>query len=659
MADKKYEMLTTRKRLVLLFFVIFLALISLLGRLGWIQLIRGGELHQQAWEQWNRSIPVSSPRGKILDRNGAVLVGSVTTDRVIALPEQIESKEIAAQELSRILDNDYEELIGIISRDESQVIVERNISRSKGQHLRALAIPGIKVTTESQRYYPHRKLASQVLGFVGVDQGWSGLEYQYNDELAGKEGWMTFQADATREGGQLPHGAQKFIPPEEGLNLKTTLDMNIQYIVERELDRGMVEYEPERVMALALDPNTGEVLAMAAKPDYYPGEYADYEEDKRSIPVINSTFEPGSTFKLVALSASIEENFYNPDEGFYCGGSIDVEGTSIGCWSGGHGAIDYLEVVYGSCNPGFVTMGQELGKDKMLNYIKGFGFDNRTGIDLPGETTGLIFTEEQMGPVELATTSFGQGVSVTPIQQAAAVSAMANGGKLYEPYIAKELVETDSETHEFDKEHKEKGKQKIVEEEKEKDLKEPGENLVRRVISKESSDLVKEIMEGVVEEGSGQNAFIDGYRIAGKTGTAQKVGPEGTYVPDEHIASFIGFAPIESPEVLIYVAVDTPAKGPAWGGQVAAPVFRNMMKDILEYKNIPPTYNPEEDEREVATEKIEVPNLINLNIDEARVKLEQKGLELNFSGGGERIYRQLPESGTQVEPQSEITVYLE
>ncbi len=642
--EKKHEMLTTRKRLVLLFVLILIAMISLLGRLGWLQLVRGEELHRQAWEQWNRSIPVSSPRGKILDRNNNVLVGSVTADSVVALPNQIESKEVAANELSRILDLEYDEIIEKINQDKLQVIIARTIGRMESSHLRALAIPGIKVTTESKRYYPHRKLASQVLGFVGVDQGWAGLEYQYNDKLAGKDGWMIFQADGSRRGDQLPHGAGQFIPPEDGMDLKTTLDLNIQYIIERELERAMVEYEAKKVMATALNPNTGEILAIGAKPDYYPGEYGEYDDDKRNIPVINSTFEPGSTFKLLTLSASIEENLYNPDVGFYCGGSIDVKGSSIACWSGGHGAIDFLEVVYGSCNPGFVTMGQELGKEKILNYIKGFGFDSRTGIDLPGETTGLIFSEEQMGPVELATTSFGQGVSVTPIQQTAAVSAIANGGKLLQPFVVSELIDNeDGDLKEDELQEIDVGKGQFI----------------RQVVSQNTSDKVKEIMEGVVEQGSGQNAFIEGYRIAGKTGTAQKVGPDGTYIPDEHIASFIGFAPVEEPEILIYVAVDTPTKGPAWGGQVAAPVFRNMMEDILEYREIPPSYTREEDDREVATEKEEVPNLMNLHIDDARAKLEQKGLELRFSGEGELIYKQLPEPGVEVEPQSKITVYLE
>lgn len=642
MSANKQEMFIIRKRLVFLFIVLFMAMLSLLGRLGWLQFVRGEELHQQAWEQWNRSIPVNAPRGKIIDRNDNVLVGSVTADSVVAFPDQVESKEIVARELSRLLDLGYDQIKEDLQKDVGQVRIARIVERSKAQHLRALGIPGIKVTTETERYYPHDRLASQVLGFVGVDRGWSGLEYEYNEELSGKDGWMEFQADGTMEGKQLPHGTQRFISPEEGADLKTTLDMKIQYIMERELERAMAQYEPNEAMALAMDPYTGELLALAGKPDYHPSKYDEFEDDKRNIPVINKTFEPGSTFKLVTLSASVEENQYNPDKGYNCTGSIEVAGTRINCWSGGHGSLDFREVVYGSCNPGFVKMGQELGKERLLNYIHGFGFDGRSGVDLPGETAGLLFTLEQMGPVELATTSFGQGLSVTPIQQAMAVSAIANGGNLVQPYVGKELIENN------DTKERTEVEKSLIE----------GNGKIRQVISQQTSERVKEIMEGVVEEGSGQNALIEGYRVAGKTGTAQKVGPDGKYVTDEQIASFVGFAPVQDPEVLIYVAIDTPTKGPAWGGQVAAPVFRNMMEDILEYKNIPLCYDPEE-EREVDSKMIEVPNLLNLSIEEAREKMELKGLQMEIAGEQGNISEQLPEPGTRVEIQSEVVVYLE
>ncbi|WP_331446263.1 penicillin-binding transpeptidase domain-containing protein [Natranaerobius thermophilus] len=632
MAKKRQHLLPTKRRLVLIFFFVLLITISLISRLGYIQLVMGEELHEKAWEQWNRSIPTGSPRGEILDRNGELLVGSVTADSLIAIPQQIENPQLLSERLAAILDRDQEELFEKLTEDTEQVIVERILDKEDSRKVKALGDPGLKTTSETERYYPHGRLASQVLGFVGVDQGWAGIEYQYDEELKGQEGWLIFQADARQQ--ELPHGVQQFVPPKDGQKLQTTLDSRIQYIMERELERAMVEYKPEGAMAVAMEPNTGEILGMASKPDYYPGEYKDFDESLRRITPINNTFEPGSTFKPVTLSAAIEEGKYNPDEAFYCPGHIEVSGAEIGCWTGdGHGAIDFTEVVYGSCNPGFVTLGQRLGTETLFDYIQGYGFGSRTGIDLPGETLGLLFGPDQVGPVELATTSFGQGISVTPIQQVVAVSAIANGGYINEPRIADKFLDEEGNV-----------------------VKDKEVNTVRRAISEKTSQEVSEIMRGVVNEGSGQNAAIDGYEIAGKTGTAEKVGPEGGYVPGELIVSFVGFAPADDPEILIYVAVDTPTEGPAWGSQVAAPVFRNMMVDILDYLEVPPS-KPGEIEEEV--NYVEVPNLLNMEFEEAEEHIDQTALEVELIGDGETITDQIPEPGEQVPEQSSLILYLE
>ncbi len=632
MSRKSQNLLSTRRRLLFVFVIVLTIAISLIGRLGYIQLVIGEELHEQAWQQWNRNIPAASPRGEILDRNQDLLVGSITADSLMAIPSQVQDPEGLAERLAGILDQEQEELAEKLTEDTEQVIVERVLDQDESRMIRSIGDPGLEITSETERYYPHGRLASQVLGFVGEDQGWGGVEYQYDDELQGSEGWMISQADARQQ--QLPHSVQQFVPPEEGMALQTTIDSRIQYIMERELERAMVEYEPEGAMAIAVDPDDGGILGMANKPDYYPADYQEYEESTRRIGPINDTFEPGSTFKLTTLAAAIEEGKYNPDEDFYCPGHTEVSGVEIGCWTGdGHGAIDFLEVVYGSCNPGFVELGQRLGTETLFDYIHGFGFGSRTGIDLPGETLGLLFGQDQVGPVELATTSFGQGISVTPIQQAMAVSAIANGGYLHEPQIADKFLDQEGD----------------IEEEQES-------STIRRAISEKTSEEVSEIMTGVVEEGSGQNAAIDGFKIAGKTGTAEKVGPEGGYVPGELIVSFVGFAPADDPEILIYVAVDTPTEGPAWGSQVAAPIFRNMMVDVLEYMEVPP-YEPEEKEQDV--DYVEVPNLLNLDYQEAEEQLDQLGLEVELIGDGETITDQIPEPGQEVPQHSSLMLYLE
>ncbi|HHX77994.1 MAG TPA: PASTA domain-containing protein, partial [Firmicutes bacterium] len=407
----------------------------------------------------------------------------------------------------------------------------------------------------------------------------------------------------------------------------------IQFIVERELDRAMIEYQPLRAMVLVVNPMTGEVLAMSGKPDFDPNDYASYPKEYWNISPISNTFEPGSTFKLVTLSSAIEENKYNMNEGFYCGGSVRVAGHNIHCWTGnGHGAISYLEVVYGSCNPGFINLGQRLGKDTLQKYIDAFGFGVRTGIDLPGESTGIIFNPEDMGPVELATTSFGQGVSVTPIQQVMAIAAMINGGTLYEPYLVKEITDADGNT-----------------------IEKKSPTPVRQVISKETSDQVRHIMEQVVIHGTARNAAIPGYRIGGKTGTAQKVGPGGHYIAGEYIVSFVGFLPLENPQILLYVAVDGAKRGAQWGSQISAPIGKRIFKDIITYLSLPPDA---EEENDSFKELVTVPNLEGLNLRQAGSAVDSTGLVIRAVGEGNVIEKQTPKAGARVPLQTEILVYL-
>ncbi len=552
----------TNWRLVIVFALAVLAFISLITRLGWIQLIRGAELQQEAWKQWSQDINIEAQRGEILDRNGEILTGNVTSSKIFAYPEEIQSVDTAAAEVSRIFGIDYDKVKDKLQEDTTRVELMETSDAEFGriiQDKEAIHLPGIERKTDSGRYYPHESMASQVLGFVGDEQGWSGLEYEYEEELAGKDGWMLHQISPDMK--EIPHGEGQFVPPKDGKDLKTTLDVNIQYVLERELEKALEEHEAKNAMALVMDPNNGEVLAMGSKPDYHPADYQDYEGQKRQNPLIENSFEPGSTFKPTTLSASIEENNFDPNRGFHSTGTIDVAGTTISCWSGGHDEmLDFREVVYRSSNPGFVVMGQELGKETLMRYIQGLGYGERTGIDLPGESRGSIPELEQKGPVELATVSFGQGVSVTPIQQAVALSAIANEGEIVTPYVGKKLM---------------------GEAETEQNL---GENKkVRQAISEITANKATDILEGVVEEGTGDNAQIEGINVAGKTGTAQKPAPDGGYYEDKYIASFIGFAPANDPELLVYVAVDTPQTYPPWGGHIAAPVFREIMKDSLNF----------------------------------------------------------------------------
>lgn len=630
---KATSSLQVRRRLLFLFFLTVSLMGALVFRLGWLQFVMAEELRQKAWEQWNRSIPARSSRGNIYDRNGRLLAGSATVETVVAIPPQIDDPHFTAKALSPILEMSEERIFELVTQERAAVYVKRKVEEDVAREVRLLNLPGITFTQETKRYYPNGNLLSQLMGFVGMDQGWGGLEIYYEEKLKGRDGSIVFPTD--NRGREIP-GVRHYIPPREGMDLHLTIDETIQFIVERELSRAMLEYSPERVMALAVNPQTGEVLAASSKPDFDPNDYNSYPKEYWRLYPITDTFEPGSTFKLVTLCAAVEENIFKEEDSFFCKGFVEVAGRTIKCWTshkGGHGSISFLESVLSSCNPAFISLGEQLGRQKMYEYIRAFGFGSRTGIDYPSEGTGLIFRPQDMGPVELATSSFGQGISVTPLQQVMAVSAIANGGYLLRPYVVKEI--------------RDPAEKASVE------RREP--EIIRQVISKDTSLRVTRIMEEVVIRGSGMNAQIEGYRIAGKTGTAQKVSPKGGYIPGEYILSFIGFAPAEDPQILLYVAVDGAKRGPQWGSQVSAPLFRNIMKDVLSYLEIPPSQLLEPGEERL----VEVPELKGLTVDEAAALLDTAGLLIKPVGDRGIILDQTPKAGAQVPLQTGIIVYLD
>ncbi len=631
MPDAAVTQVGVRRRVLIAFFILIFATLALTGRLAWIQIVKADELFDQAWEQWNRSIPTRSPRGSIYDSRGRLLAGSTTVETVVAIPPRIEDAEQAARLLAPVLEMDEDQLYELLTMNLSSIYLKRKVEPEVAQAVRDLELPGIVFATEGKRFYPGGSLASQVLGFVGMDQGWAGLEIQYEEYLKGREGRMLFPSD--NKGRPMPHEVKRYVPPKDGMDLYLTIDETIQYIVERELARAMLEYQPKQAMIMAADPKTGAILAAASKPDFDPLHYADFEPETWDLAPVTHSFEPGSTFKLTTLAASIEEGQYNQNEYFFCTGYANVAGHNIGCWTAGrgHGSISYLEAVQSSCNPAFINLGQRLGKEKLLEYIHAFGYGQKTGLDYPGEASGLVFEPEQLGPLELATTSFGQGVSVTPLQQLMAVSAMANGGFLMKPYLVREIRDMEGNT--------------VYKREPE---------VVRQVISRETSRQVAEIMEQVVLDGSGMNAAIEGYRIAGKTGTAQKVGPGGAYIPGEYIVSFIGFVPVDDPQFIVYIAVDSATRGAQWGSQIGAPIARRIFIDVLNYLQIPPA----EQSPLPPASLVEVPDLQGLTVDEAAEMVDLGGLLLRIVGKGQYIVNQTPKAGAMVSRQTQVVVYL-
>jgi stage V sporulation protein D (sporulation-specific penicillin-binding protein) len=632
---------TMRRRLFLSLIIGSLVFLALIARLGYVQIWKGTELSKQAEDSWRRNIPFTAKRGEILDRNGIPLAYDISSPTVMAVPAQIKDAARTARLLSREINMSEKSLYEMLVKRTFIVKIQpggRKVTPEKAQKIRDLNLSGIYVAEDHKRYYPYGGFAAHILGFTGIDsQGLTGVELQYDEYLQGISGNVSFLADA--RGRQMPGSTDQYMSPREGLTLQLTIDKQIQSILERELDQAVLQYQPKHVIGIAMDPNTGEIMAMASRPTYNPGKYKEYPSEifNRNLPIW-MTYEPGSTFKIITLAAALEEGKVDlKNDHYFDKGFIEVGGARLRCWKkGGHGNQTFMQVVENSCNPGFVVMGQRVGKEKLFDYITRFGFGKKTGIDLAGEENGILFKPSQVGPVELATTAFGQGVSVTPIQQIAAVSAAINGGKLYTPHVAKAWI--NPETGDV--------------------IKQLEPEPVRQVISEETSRQVRLALESVVAQGTGRNAFIDGYRVGGKTGTAQKV-INGSYSASEHIVSFVGFAPADDPKVVIYVAVDNP-QGLQFGGLIAAPIVRNIMEDTLRYLEVEPRkeqldklYRRELGERPY----VEVPELVGMTVSEI---IQDLGTSLNIvkAGNGNLVISQAPKAGTRVQQGSTIRVFL-
>ena len=625
-----------RIRLVVLF--VTLLLIAVILKVFYIQVFQYQKLNSLANDLWQRNLPITPDRGLILDRNGKVLASNITTTSLYLVPNQIKNKEEVAKTLSEILEVPYDEMYKHVSKRTSIERVHpegRQLSFEIADKINSYNYDGIYLLKEAKRYYPYNDLLSHVLGYVGIDnQGLSGLELKYNEELTGTSGSIKYYSDA--KGNRL-NKAEEYKEAISGNNVYLTIDLDLQQSVERELDNAAAKYNPEHALAIAINPKTGEILAMASRPSYNPNDYQTYTQEvlSRNLPIW-MTYEPGSTMKITTLSAAINEGVVNLfTDTFFDSGSINVDGATIHCWkSGGHGAQTFLNVVENSCNPGFVNLGFRLGKEKLFKYIKDFGFGEKTGIDLTGEAKGILFDLDRVGNVELATTAFGQGISVTPIQQVRSVSAAVNGGTLYQPYIVKRVENaTTKET-----------------------ISEVNPTVIRQVITEESSKLVRFALENVVAHGSGRNAYIENYRIGGKTGTAQKVN-NGRYMVGNYILSFIGFLPADDPEIVLYVAVDNPKGVTQYGGVVAAPIAKAIFSSYIEMNNvpkskdtIPKTYNW------LDTKYSILPNVIGKTIKEANNIL--KDYKIEYSGEGNKIIYQSPEPEYYVSDGSTVKLML-
>ena len=626
------------KRIKIVLLLSILVFVIILLKIVYLQTIENKKLSNLANNLWERNLPLTPDRGRILDRNGKVLASNITTTTLYVVPNQIIDKENTAKQLSEILNSNYNDMLKHLTKKTSLEKINpegRQLSSEIADKISKLNIDGLYLMKESVRYYPYDTVLSHVLGFVGIDnQGLSGLELQYDKYLTGKAGSIKYFSDGK---GHRLNNLEKYEPAVNGMDITLTIDIDIQLALENELNQVDTKYSPEESLAMVMDPNTGEILAMASRPTFDPNNYKNYnlETINRNLPIWKS-YEPGSTFKIITLSAALEEKVINVfDDHYHDSGSINVEGARIKCWKkGGHGSQTFMQVVQNSCNPGFVIMGQKLGKEKLYQYVKDFGMTEKTGIDLNGEAKGIMFKYDNIGPVEQATISFGQGISVTPIQQVTGVSAAINGGTLYKPYTVKYI--TEPETNDI-----------ILENTKTE---------VRKVISEETSALVRETLESVVSQGTGKNAYIENYRVGGKTGTAQKV-QNGKYLTGNYIVSFIGFLPADKPQYVVYVAIDNPKGITQYGGTVSAPIAKNIMKNIISIKNLKPSKDVTPRTYTWLDIKYnKLPDVTNKTLDEAKKIL--KGYKIEISGTGDKIIYQEPNPDTYVKESSTVKLML-
>lgn len=620
-------------RIKYMFLICGLIFLFVIIKVFYIQVIEYKKLNTLANELWSRDLTVQADRGKILDRNGKVIVDNVTTVGLYLVPNQINNKEEVSKTLASILDVSYDEMYKHVSKKTSIERVHpegRNISHEKADLINSYNYEGVYLLKESKRDYKYGNILSHVIGYTGIDnQGLSGIELKYDKILTGKNGNIKYYSDGKGKRLALP---ETYVSPTSGTDVKLTVDLDIQLSLENELLNAYKKYNADGAIGIVMNPKTGEVLAISSIPSFEPANYKNYSTEviNRNL-AIWANFEPGSTFKIVTLASAINEGKVDIfKEHYYDKGCVKVANSTLHCWKRkGHGDQTFIQVVENSCNPGFVNLGQRLGKETLFKYITELGFGKKTGIDLNGEATGILFNLDKVGPVELATTAFGQGISVTALQQVTAVSAIVNGGTLYTPYIVSSIGNEQ--------------KSPVIKKE--------------NIVTKETSDVVRYALESVVANGSGRNAYIENYRIGGKTGTAQKVGSDGRYMQGNYVLSFIGFMPANDPEFVMYIAIDHAKGVTQYGGVVSAPIARNVLKDIISIYDIKEDSNgiPKSYRWDDVVYKM-IPDVIGKNKKEAKKLLQ--GFKVEFTGDGDSVIDTSPNVNTRVKEGSTIKVLL-
>ena len=652
MKKRRYK---TQKNITgLAMFMLFILGIVVL-RYGWLQLVQGNELSERMKSQVGHDYAIQSPRGAIIDRNGRELAVSTMTKSLYVDPNHVEDPQALAADLAPLIEKTEQDVLDDIAVGGGFVWVKRRMEQSEYEAVRALIKEKgystcLGFRDEAKRYYPNDVLAANVLGFVGTDdKGLDGVEQALDSLLKGeiKEKYLTTDRRDRPILDSIFSSSRRY----RGDYCKTvelTIDSGIQFIVEQELDRAVAENQPKSITCVVMNPKTGEVLAMASRPSYNPNKFWDYKPEVWKNRAVSFIYEPGSTFKSVVAGAALQEQVVTPNQVFVDPGYVMVSGRRIQNWSGtSFGTVTFTDVVKQSLNTGFAQVGLRLGADKITDYAKKFGFGEATGIDLPAEESGILFDPEQMRDSDIATMSIGQSIAVTPLQLVTAMSAIANDGVLLKPHIVKSIRNADGSVYE-----------------------ERGPQEVRRTIESATDKTLVGLLEQVVASGGGAKAGVKGYRIAGKTGTAQKIREDGAgYMEGRYIASFCGFAPVEDPQLTVLVMIDDPSQGNYYGGQIAAPVAGEIFAQLLRYKHIEPSSDPFEDMDKKHKEKESqpavktappgkqiMPDLSGMSIREVSQKLGELGIGMNIQGTGLSTGQSIP-ANTVVDPGTSVTVY--
>ncbi len=612
----------------------------LIGRLFWIQIIDGKRLSEMAKEQQTQDTLLSASRGTITDANGVVLAQSGTAYKVLLNPYQLSRKQEdiprIVRELSEILEMDSDYVMQLAQKKNKsgayykEVVLKRQVERDIVDEITSRMLgSGVYTAIDSKRYYPEGHLFSQLLGFTTVDgTGQAGLEQKYNKYLAGENGRMITETDRNHQ--TIAYGSQEILEPEDGYDIKLTTDSVVESFLEKALKEALEVNKAETAQGIIMNCKTGKVIAISTQPDFDPNDpprsdVATLNALSRNR-IVADAYEPGSTFKIITLAAALDSGKVTASDEYDCSGSYTVNGEKIKCWkSGGHGHETLKKAVQNSCNPAFMRMALAMGKSTFYDYIYAFGFGSSTGSGINGETSGIVTHEKYITDNTLARIGFGQSIAVTPIQLCSAVCAAVNGGQLMQPYAVDSIVNKDGRV--------------ILKNEP---------VMIRRVISESTSAQLREILESVVSEGSGKNAAIPGYRVGGKTGTAQKY-ENGKIANGKLIASFIGFAPADDPEFVCLILVDEPKVGTIFGSTVAAPYVKQVMEETLRHYGYLPTES---------ADTVTVPDTAGMTITEAKAALKEAGLNAEYQDNEEEmVTAQVPAANEQVQRNSDVLLY--